>query len=100
MEDKLVLDLLWWHHHYRNIFSEWVNLTYDKSVYNQWKYKLNEVCDIVVKVVSTKYEIKQKKDLLTLTEIISSLEYKSESKASTSFFLLPLYTSSSLTLLL
>ena len=38
--------------------------------------------------------MEQEENPLILTEISSSLEYKSKSKASTGFSLLPLYTSS------
>ena len=44
--------------------------------------------------------MEQEESLLIYTEIISSLEYKSESKTSTSSSSLLLYISSSLTLLL
>ena len=45
-------------------------------------------------------EVEQKKFPLAPTEILLSLKYDFESKASTSFFLLPLYTSSFSILLL
>ena len=43
-------------------------------------------------VVSEKYKVEQEKGPLTLTEIISCLEYKTESEVCTGFFLLLLYT--------
>ena len=49
---------------------------------------------MVVEVVSRQCKVEQEEGPLTLTEIVSSSEYKSESEASTSLSLLPLYMSS------
>ena len=47
---------------------------------------------LVVEVVSKRYKMRQEKNLLALTEIIASLEYKLESKVNTNSSLLLLYT--------